>query len=272
VVLIEAESRRSTRSLNPDAFDLVIRARALRNRSISKESTREAVRLFEQALLLAPDDVQALTGLAIALADVSLTSLTPKKYLDRAEALATRALALDPHNAWCRLAMGIVRHLQSRFDEAINELEAAIRLNPNLHAAHLRLGGAKVFAGSPDEALPHFLEMIRLSPRDPTLNLGYWGIGWARFHRGDLDGAIEMLRKSIALRPYSAAYLYLAAAYALQGLGDEAKVALAAFRATGAPKNTIAAHRAFPNSTHRVFLAQRERLYEGLRKAGMPEE
>jgi hypothetical protein len=37
------------------------------------------------------------------------------------------------------------------------------------------------------------------------------------------------------------------------------------------PSFTIARSRSQPSSDHPVYLAGRERMYEGLRKAGMPE-
>jgi adenylate cyclase len=66
--------------------------------------------------------------------------------------------------------------------------------------------------------------------------------------------------------------IWLTAAYGMRGRIEEAREALAAYLRTGTPTNTIALVRARVISTHPVFMAQRERLCEGLRKAGMPEE
>jgi tetratricopeptide (TPR) repeat protein len=107
--------------------------------------------------------------------------------------------------------------MQNRFDEAISELEAAVRLNPNMHLAYDTLGFTKALVGRGEEALSHFANAIRLSPRDPMLFIGYFGFGWAQFLLGNDDQAAEMLRKSIALNPgYSPAHLFLTAAYAMQ--------------------------------------------------------
>jgi adenylate cyclase len=116
------------------------------------------------------------------------------------------------------------------------------------------------------------VEAIRLSPRDPQLFLGYLGIGVVRFLRCDDDGAIEMLHNAIALNPdFSSSNLYLIAAYAMQDRVDEAKAALASYLRSSTAINTIALVRASAYSVHPGYLTQRERLYEGLRKAGMPE-
>jgi adenylate cyclase len=110
-------------------------------------------------------------------------------------------LALDPNDAYCHHVIGVVRLLQRRLDEAISKFEAAIQFNPNLHFAHSGLGVAKTLSGLGEEDLLNFAEFIRLSPRDPFLFRGYYGIGWVQFLLGDDARAIEMLRKAIALSP-----------------------------------------------------------------------
>ena len=273
VRLIEAESRRSNRKLSPDAFDLEMQARAAFNRGWSRENIATSNRLFEQALELDPNSVSALTSLAAGLSFgvVSLWTETSEADLKRAEALSTRALMLDPHNAVCHYAVGLVHRMQGRFEEAIDELEAAIRLNPNMHLTYNTLGITKVLAGRCDEAFSHFAEAIRLSPRDPLLFVGYFGIGWAEFMRGNDARAVDMLRKSLALNPgYSPALQFLTAAYAMQNLIKEAREALAAYLRTNPKANTITLLRANAQSTHPVYMAQRERLYEGMRRAGLP--
>jgi adenylate cyclase len=181
-------------------------------------------------------------------------------------------LALDPQDAWCHFAMGLVRRLQHRFDDAINDIEAAIRLDPNMHVAHIQLAWLKVYSGRGEDALPQFAKTIHLSPREPRMFFGYFGIGYVRFLLGEDDGAIEMVRKAIALNPnYSPSYLSylcLTAALGMQGRIEAARAALAAYLQTGTPTSTIARLRAHPLSSHPNYLVQRERIYEGLRKAG----
>jgi adenylate cyclase len=169
--------------------------------------------------------------------------------------------------------MGLVRSLQGRFREAINEFEAAIRLNSNLHFAHTGLGSAKTLSGLGEQALLHFADFIRLSPRDPFLFRGYYGIGWVQFLLADDNRAIEMLCKAIALQPdYPLAHLFLAAAHGMQGRIHEASAALADYLRTGPFARTIIQLQSLRISKHPAYLAQSERLYEGLRRAGMPED
>ena len=275
VQLVAAEGRRAARAPNPDALDLIMRARAILNSGMSRENRTAAILLCERAMELAPDDAEVLLVLSVILASnvAEQWSETPEDDLRRAEALAGRVLstaALDPRS---HLAIGLVRRLQSRFDDAISEFEAAIRLNPSMQHAHSQLGWAMLFSGQGEQALPHFTEFIRLSPRDPRLFLGYLGIGWARLLLGDDEGAIEMLRAAVSLSPsYSPAYLGLAAAYGLLDRVEEARAATAAYLRTGTPTKTIALVRTRETSRHPAFIAQHERIFAGLRKAGLPEE
>ena len=58
----------------------------------------------------------------------------------------------------------------------------------------------------------------------------------------------------------------------MQGRLEEAREALAAYLRTSPTVNTISKLRANAQSSHPVYLAQRERLYEGMRRSGMAEE
>jgi Flp pilus assembly protein TadD len=135
------------------------------------------------------------------------------------------------------------------------------------------LGITKVLVGRGEEALLHFAEAIRLSPRDPLMFLGYFNMGWTEFMRGHDTEATDMLRKSAALNPeYSPAHLFLTAAYGMQDRLAEAREEFAAYLRTKSSAKTIASLRANAQSAHPMYLKQRERLYEGMRHAGMPEE
>jgi adenylate cyclase len=98
-------------------------------------------------------------------------------------------------------------------------------------------------------------------------------IGWIWFLLGDDEQAMEPLRRSIALNPsYVPARLWVTAAYAMQGRLEEAREALAAYLRINPEVNTISKLRTNAQSSHPIYLAQRERFYEGMRRSGMAEE
>ena len=86
------------------------------------------------------------------------------------------------------------------------------------------------------------------------------------------EEAVAWLNRSIELNPNSpVAHFCLAAALARLGRLEEAREAARAGLELN-PGFTIARFRSSTFSDNPVYLAGRERVYEGMRKAGMPEE
>jgi tetratricopeptide (TPR) repeat protein len=129
----------------------------------------------------------------------------------------------------------------------------------------------KLMLGRGEETEADIGEAIRLSPRDPALSSWYTMMGVANMFLGTYERAAEHLRRSSGMNPRLAmAHFFLAAALALTGRIAEAAEA----RDTGLkldPNFSVAKFRDDRRSDHPVYLQQRERVYEGLRKAGVPE-
>ncbi len=125
--------------------------------------------------------------------------------------------------------------------------------------------------GRSEEAERHIGEALRLSPRD--VNAHHWisSIGTAKLHLGKDEEAVAWFRRAIdANRNFAFTHFSLAAALAHLGKIDEARAAAAAGLALE-PGFTIARLRAGARSDDPTYLAGRERTYEGLREAGVPE-
>jgi tetratricopeptide (TPR) repeat protein len=133
-------------------------------------------------------------------------------------------------------------------------------------------------SGRFDKSLEYLDKAILASPYDPALRQWYGSKATANFGLKNYDQAIELARQAIAINPnyVARAHTFLVAALALTGHDAEAREALKRYLAlpsTG-PLTTIAAWKAFNESQHGDprFVERNERLYDGLRKAGMPEE
>ena len=104
VELIRAEVARPTK--NPDAQDYILRGRAVVNAPRSREIFAEAARMYEQALALDPQWVEAQSRLANLLSGRVLEGLTDTKDADiaRAEALIAQAgdIAARPAGTLCQ--------------------------------------------------------------------------------------------------------------------------------------------------------------------------
>jgi tetratricopeptide (TPR) repeat protein len=156
-------------------------------------------------------------------------------------------------------------------ERALREFEFAVSLDHNLATAHAYLGLMKFFLGRAVETRDHVAEAMRLSPRDPLLFHWHYFIGVADLYLGRGVRALENLRKSVEINPnWALSQFVLAAAMALAGLlADAAEVCAVARRL--APNFTVSKFHAQAVSDNPVYLKQRERLYEGLRLAGVPE-
>ena len=255
-------------------MDLYFQGMAWANKGITLDHLAKASSFLERALALAPDNVGALTGKAwveMTLASAYTTDDRTAR-LDIAKAALKRALYLAPDHALAHLILGRVEICVNRGLQAIAECERALALDRNLAAAHATIGMAKLFTGRAEETEGHVLEALRISPRD-TLAFNWLATaGLAKLYLGSDQEAVAWLRRAIGVdRNLPNAHFYLAAALAHLGRVDEAKAALTAGLAIN-PAYTVSGFRAGSFSDNPKFLAQRERVYEGLRKAGVPEE
>jgi adenylate cyclase len=275
VALTAAESRRGQleRPNNPTAVDLTMRAWSVLNQPLSREQLAQAQELFEQALRIDAKLPKALIGLAstLTLAVQYRWSDTPAEQLSKADNAITGVLAELPNDGMAHFVKGEILRARKEFDAAISEYQVALSLNPSLASAYSSLGNAEIRAGRAQEALEPLATAIRLSPRDPLLNLWYFNICHAYTHLGQDQAAIEWCRRSVAVSPFWISYVDLASAYAWTKQDAEAHAAVAELRKL-MPNYTVDRWRHEGWSDNPVFLAQYQRIIEGLRKAGLPEK
>jgi TolB-like protein/class 3 adenylate cyclase len=272
--LITDEARRAERAANPDSMDLYFQGMAWVNKGRTAEHNERARGFFERALALDSDNLDASLGLVYldvqAVAGYRIDDRTAR--LSAVEAKLTKALSLSPNNAWAHYLMCRVLVQSDRQAQGIAECERTLILNPNLAAAHAIIGFAKLANGHAEETESHELEALRVSPRDTEANAWVGYLAEAKQFLGDDEDAVTWNQRSLEInRNRPVTYFYLASALALLGRLDEARSQVQAGLALD-PKFTIRRYRAGGQSDNPVFLKQRERAIEGMRKAGIPEE
>jgi TolB-like protein/Flp pilus assembly protein TadD len=278
--VVDAEARRSERERphSADAADLVMRARAIANRPSSAANMIGARQLYEQALTVEPDNIDALAGVATTLVFEALNGYYADGNAERlmqAETLLRRTLALEPRHFASLKAKSAMLRAQGRFDDATAAAQAVIAENPAEPWAYKEIGLSRMYLGRPEEALEWFAKAGRFGPRDP----GRWtwldGRGQALILLGRDGEALRSLRLALDANPNSVStHALLAAAYALNGQIDDARTALATYDRLR-PGERVAEFRKFaPVPLHLTspdYQRQRARLQDGLRRAGMPE-
>jgi tetratricopeptide (TPR) repeat protein len=167
--------------------------------------------------------------------------------------------------------MGYIKNSNNQAALAIAEFERALALDPNLAFAHAQIGLAKAYVGRPEETEGHVLEASRLSPRDTFAFVWAHIASGAKLALGADEEAVAWCRRSIESNGnFPLSHFHLAAALAHLGRLDEARAEVQAGLALD-PKFTLGRYRAGAASNNPTFLAKRERLHDGMRKAGVPE-
>ena len=277
VTLIELEVARGRRvpPTTPDAFDLILRARALRNQPKSRQRYDEALSFYEQALRLDPSSVLALTGAAFMLLENNGVSAndwsTVAEQKGRVETLVTRAMQIAPAS---EEALGVYAYwlfVQTPCQQSMAAARYMIETFPNPTIGYGILSQCLIDTGHSEEAIPLMEKVIRLNPRDTFIAFRYRFIGSSHLFLGHYEEAIKWLERALAANPElhdespGGARRKLAAAYAHAGKDTEARRALAAAD-NDWPFDTVRGH--WPDDINMVFSAQIRAYQEGLRRAG----
>ena len=133
---------------------------------------------------------------------------------------------------------------------------------------HGVLGLVLSWAGRADEGIENLEKAMRLSPHDPLMFLFFTGMSIAHFAAERYGEAADWAQRSIRSGTTdTAAYRYIAASYAYLDRVDEARKALREMFLLD-PKFSLATDRVILSTADPAFV---ERLFDGLRKAGLKE-
>jgi tetratricopeptide (TPR) repeat protein len=196
--------------------------------------------------------------------------------MERAERLVEQVLLVAPRNPRAHYAKGHLLRAQGRPQEAIPQYETALAYNRNWVFAIFALGDCKFLTGSTEETIPLVEKAIRLSPRDPSIDIWYMVIGRVHLVQSRTDEAILWLEKARGENPAAPmTHGYLASAYALKGEMERAASALVEARrlSPDARYSSIARLKAAGYFGVPKLRALYEATYfTGLRKAGIPQQ
>lgn len=271
--LVIAEAKRAERELNPNALNLCFQGMAWIYKGPTRENMAVARDYFERALLIDPNSIHAQLGKARVETGLGSTFVdeTRWKHFAEAEPILTSVLAAEPSNATAHLFLGIVLVQTKRVAAGIAECERALTLDRNMANALGVIAYAKQLIGRAEETETYVKEAERLSPRDIFAFRWLNSAGVSKLLLADWPSAVTWLRRCIeANRNYSIAYIHLAAALALSGEEKEARTVAAAALSLD-PTFSVLRYRKNSASDHPQYLEARERIYEGLRIAGLPE-
>jgi DNA-binding winged helix-turn-helix (wHTH) protein/TolB-like protein/Flp pilus assembly protein TadD len=267
LTLTEVEQRRVanryTRSVQ--AYDLFLQARSqlLVRR---KEENARAQDLYLRAIGEDPGFARAYGGLALTYAaeyrNQWSSDLTAS--LGRALTMAETAVEIDPALPEAHWALGYVKILQRRHEEALAHLDEALRLDPGFGDALALKANIAIYAGRPKETIPLTRAAIQLNPAAGYLY--YMTLGRAYFFLDDQVQAVINLREAAMRNPeVLEVRVFLAAALERSGQQQDAEWEAQEILAIRPDFTTEAWLETFPMTD----LAQRERLVTTMARLGL---
>jgi tetratricopeptide (TPR) repeat protein len=270
--LTEEEARRSERSLHPNSMDLYFQGKAWLYKGWTPEYSAQARGMFDQALALDPKNIEAMVWMAITDLIIGTSYLADDRAprLASAEATLVKAVSLAPNHAMAHVSMGVTLMMTNRAAQGVAECERALALDHNLAEAHAQIGSAKLLLGCGGETEAHINEAFRLSPRDIFAFRWLLMVGFAKLQvNADTEALGWFLRSIEANRNYPITHFMLAATLALLGITGSSESRYKSLALD--PSFTIRRLRDCAPSDNPTFLAKRERVYQGMRMAGVPE-
>jgi TolB-like protein/Tfp pilus assembly protein PilF len=171
----------SNRGIDPESYEQYLRAKALRRTSV-RANVAEAFNLLEQVVARNPDYAPALAA---------LSSFYRGRDNNRAEAMARRAIELDPNLAEGYVALGVVEGGRQKTVLADELYSKALALDPNNENVLFVYGNFLGRVGRVKEALATYQRLRALEPFVPLYN---GNVSDALWLNGQDDAAIAILK------------------------------------------------------------------------------
>jgi tetratricopeptide (TPR) repeat protein len=236
----------------------------------TRASTDEGVRLLEMALSLDPNyaSAGALAAWFYFVRVLSGWTSSPQEEAARGLHLARAALDLGRDDPFVLSLSGwVVATLGGDVEAGAAAQERAVHLSPN-SAQILDLSGyVLTLVGDQEAALERFARALRLSPADPASYRFNTGAGIASLLMGHYEEAVGFCEEAKRSHNWGPTFRILAAGYAHLGQTAKAAEALTRYRELEPTASITHLRRQLPYRN----AEQAERLWEGLRKAGVPE-
>jgi TolB-like protein/Tfp pilus assembly protein PilF len=246
------------------AYEYVLRGREVFSQE-TPDDNDEAMQLFQHAIDLDPNYAEAYAALAKShyYAVISGWAQFREEELKQAEALALKALAIDPATTRAYNVLAQIQLYRKHYDLALAQVDRALEINPSDAESYRDRGAYLVFAGRAAEGLTWLESALRFDPADgfaaARLCMAYYLLG--RYDEA-IDAGVRGLSRNPGRNTQLLTHPMLAATYAELGRQQDAE-----------HERAITA-RLWPLLDARTFADQfgtpeaRAHIFEGLQKAG----
>jgi len=260
----EEERVLSKPTANPVAYEYVLRGRDVGSHA-TRESNDGASELFQKAIDLDPNYAEAYAALGGSHYEAVISGWTEFRSgeLETAEALANKALALEPTNTRAYRLLALIQLYRKRYDLALAQIDRALEINPSDAESFGYRGAILMWSGKAEEAVPWLQAALRSDPANAfaanRLCMAYYLL--RRFSEA-VDACDRALSRNPGRNDQMIAHPLLSAVYAEMG------------RQQDADRERALTMRLWPFLDARTFAAQfgteeaRNQMLKGLEKAG----
>lgn len=192
---------------NLSAYEISLRARAHALEALGRgdrELIEQAILEAEQALEIDPNSVQALQSLAMAHGQMLLLRMETEGTLRHATQAATRAIELDPTDAFSYTlrSLAILRGRQyDRYSDALADVRRAHLMNPNDVETLRVVAALETAIGDAEQAIERVKLAVRLSPRDPLEPIAFGLLAFACFGARRYAEGADWAARALENRP-----------------------------------------------------------------------
>lgn len=186
------------------------------------------------------------------------------KEREKSETAFARLFGVQANSAAGHLVAGQMMLKREYEQEAVAEVEIALKLNPNMPEAHFLLGEVHIYRGQLDQGID---DMNRELGLNPNFSMAWYRLGDAYTRKQDWATAIPNLQRAVWLNPsYSGPYILLGKCYLKTGkLPDSEKILRAAINID--PNNREGSYLLAQTLTAEGKTEEAKGLFEKLRPA-----
>jgi adenylate cyclase len=232
-------------------------------RGFAEEDNRRACEMFEKAVALDPRFGLAHAYLAFGRVALNGYASARSEVLTCSFRRAVHGVNLDPQESRCHRLLGMICLYRRDYDAAERHLDRALDLNPNDADGKSQFGYLLALRGKPEDGLEWMAIARRLNPLHPT-----WydfSLGIALYSLRRYDEAAQTFKR--LPNPGVWARARLAACLAQLGRSADAQAEVTAILSIR-PEFSIKQFMERDVLLERID--DREHLWEGLRRAGLP--
>jgi serine/threonine protein kinase/tetratricopeptide (TPR) repeat protein len=191
-----------------------------------RKSIEFALEMFSNAISKDPDYALAYAGIADCSSWFFMYVDGDNKYLEKSLSASQKAIELDSESAEAHSARGLAISLSNRFEDAEEEFETSISLNPNLFVTYYFFARICFVQGKLEKAAQLFEQACIVNPEDyqSSLLLGntYKGLKLIDKSHSAFRRGLEIAKRHLELNPDDARAIYLSA-HGLIELGEKEK-------------------------------------------------